>query len=636
MTGDHVTHPLLITIANIDSALRSSTSSHAFPLLALLPVPKFVGVRKGLHGILENRLTHSCLDLITRPLKVASQRGRWLSDCAGNLRFCFTPLVAYIMDTPEVTALTGVAGKTSHLTMATYKQFGDPFQHQPQTTASILTSLEILASHFDPSDIAVYTSNAKSTFRLNGVNLPFWRNWHLPGRSPPDPHQIFPIEILHHLHKAFWDHDMKWVIRAVGDVELDLRYSLIQPRSGYRHFSSGVSSLKQVTGHEHRDIQRYLLTLIPDDVDERFMLCIRSLLDLRYLAQLHQATEGDLCAISTALRLFHTHKQSIIDNNLRVGKRGTINHFEIPKLELLQSLISCVRWSGTLPQWSADTTERLHIDYIKTPRENTNGHDYPSQICRNLNRQEKCHYFDLATHLRDAVSLRSDLNDLDNPDQIFDVDNDWKYEFPDVTQALNPGQATDLFGISINIQSRPDPPCFPRTFATPTTAFHLNIRANHSSLTIDKVSTQYNIHDLLQGTRDFLSHFLHNQNTRVISGRRGPAWNANVPFDKVRVWYSVRVQTNSRIYPGVAPPQKLFASPPNEEWPGGRCNTAIFAQDAISGPSQPPPGLEGKWAHKLYPQSTKLVPRVFCGPDSYDFPSYMEHPNKAAPLPHVR
>ena len=120
MTGDRVAHPLLITIANIDSALRSSTSSHAFPLLALLPVPKFVGVRKGLHGILENRLTHSCLDLITRPLKVASQRGRWLSDCAGNLRFCFTPLVAYIMDTPEVTALTGVAGKTSHLTMATY------------------------------------------------------------------------------------------------------------------------------------------------------------------------------------------------------------------------------------------------------------------------------------------------------------------------------------------------------------------------------------------------------------------------------------------------------------------------------------------------------------------------------------
>ena len=72
MTGDHITHPLLIIIANIDSPLWLSTSSHAFPLLALLPMPKFIGVRKGLHGILENRLTHSCLNFITYLLKVMS------------------------------------------------------------------------------------------------------------------------------------------------------------------------------------------------------------------------------------------------------------------------------------------------------------------------------------------------------------------------------------------------------------------------------------------------------------------------------------------------------------------------------------------------------------------------------------
>ena len=280
MTGDRVAHPLLITLANIDSAVRTSTSSHAFPLLALLPVPKFVGVKKSLHGVLENRLAHSCLDLVTHPLKAASQHGLWLSDCAGKIRYCFTPLVAYIVDTPEATALTGVAGKTSHLTTATYKQFGDPFQHQPRTAGSILASLATLAAHFDPSDVAIYTSNAKKMFRLNGVDLPFWRNWHLPDGIPPDPHRIFPIEILHHLHKSFWDHDMKWAIRAAGGLELDLRYMLIQPRGGYRHFSSGVSLLKQVTGREHRDIQRYLLASIPDDIDDRFILCIRALLDL--------------------------------------------------------------------------------------------------------------------------------------------------------------------------------------------------------------------------------------------------------------------------------------------------------------------------------------------------------------------
>jgi len=603
MTGDRVAHPLLITLANIDSRLRSSSSSHAFSLLALLPVPKFIGVKKGLHGVLENRLTHSCLDFITHPLKVASQMGAWLSDYAGNIRRCFTPLIAYIVDTPEATALTGVAGKTSHLTMASYKEFGDPIQHPPRTAASILMSLNALASEFNPDEIATYTNNAKSMFRLNGVHLPFWRDWHLPDGTLPNPHQVFPIEILHHLHKSFWDHDVKWTIRAVGDRELDLRFSLIQPRNGYRQFSSGISSLKQVTGREHRDIQRYLLALIPDDIHDGFVLCIRALLDLRYVSQFHEVTERDLRTIFNALQVFHTYKQVIIDLGLRVGKAGPMKHFEIPKLELLQSIISCIQWSGTLPQWSADVTERLHIDYIKKPRENTNGHDYPPQICRNLDRQEKCWLFTLATELRDAVSANPDMAHLaDDPDQIFDLqaddDNDWKTELPHIAQAFGPPRATpDLFAIAQHDQSQPTPPSFPRTFATPTTAFHLNNRANISRSTIGAISTKYEIPDLLQATRDFFSHFLHDQNTRTLGGRRGPAWNANLPFEQVRVWSSVRVQTYSQLRSGLTPPEKLYASPASQEWPKGRCDTAIFVQDSTGGPLCPPPGLNGKRPH---------------------------------------
>ena len=274
MTGNHVAHPLLIMLANIHSTIWLLPSSHAFSLLALLPVPAFIDAKKALCGVLENRLIHLCLNFITHPLKIASQCGAWLSDYAGKIRLCFTPLVACIVDTPEATALACVAGKMSHLTTATYKEFGDPFQHQPRTAANILTSLQALASRFDPSEVASYANHAKTLFRLNGVDLPFWRDWYLPDETLPNPHQIFPIEILHHLHKFFWDHDAKWVIRGVGNSELDLRFSLLQPCNGYCQFSSGISSLKQVTGHEHRDIQRYLLALIPDDTDERFVLCI--------------------------------------------------------------------------------------------------------------------------------------------------------------------------------------------------------------------------------------------------------------------------------------------------------------------------------------------------------------------------
>lgn len=406
MTGNHSAHPLIITLANIDSKVRSSSSSHALELLALIPVPKFVGVKKGLHGVLENRLTHLCLNFITAPLKTIARHGAWMTDYAGYIRFCFTPLVAYIADTPEAGALAGVAGKTSHLTMASFRGFGDPFRHPPRTAADVLTSLDTLSAHFDPSNVGVYATNARQLFCLNGVDLPFWCDWGLPDGTLPNPSQLFPIEILHHLHKAFWDHDVKWIIRAIGDRELDFRFSLLQPRSGYRCFSSGISSLKQVTGREHRDVQRYILGLIADAVRPEFVVCIRTLLDLRYLSQLHEVNADILDDMIKALDTFHAFKQNILDLRLRVGKKGNpMTHFEIPKLELLQSIVPCIMWSGTLPQWSADVTERLHIDFIKAPKENMNNIDYYSQICRHLDRDEKCRHFDLATAIHTAANV---------------------------------------------------------------------------------------------------------------------------------------------------------------------------------------------------------------------------------------
>lgn len=595
ITGDHTSHPLLITLANINSATRLSNSSHALNLLALIPVPKFVGVKKKLHGILENRLLHLCLDFITSPLKAAARNGAWMADYAGYIRHCFTPLVAYVADTPEAAALTGVAGKTSHLTTANFKQFGDPFRHPPRMAIDMLASLDTLSDHFEPSNIEVYATKARELFRLNGVDLPFWRDWVLPDGTLPNPSQLFPIEILHHLHKAFWDHDAKWIIRAVGDHELDLRFSLLQPRSGYRHFSSGISALKQVTGREHRDIQRYILGLIADSVHPEFVICIRALLDLRYLSQLHDLKTSILDDIAKALATFHTFKQIILDLGLRVGKSGNeMSHFEIPKLELLQSIIPSIMWSGTLPQWSADATERSHIDFIKTPREKTNNRDYYSQICRHLDRDEKRRHFELATAIHTTTNTNtpppSPSHRSAEPDWVFNMP-DWKLELPQVAQLYGPPRpVTDLFAIAAAGTQINPIPLFPRTFATQTTAFHLNIRADTSHASIADVSTKFAIPDLLPALRDFFSHYLHDQQNRAISGRRGPLWNADVPFEALRVWHSVRVQTESGYSP--TPPRKLFASAPSNEWPTGRCDTAIFSIGEGE-PRRPPAGLGG-------------------------------------------
>ena len=84
MTGNHMVHLLLISLANIAMDFQTKSSNHVFLLLALLPILKFIHLDKDLHGVLENRLIHECLDLILEPLKIAAKIGIMMSDPLGN------------------------------------------------------------------------------------------------------------------------------------------------------------------------------------------------------------------------------------------------------------------------------------------------------------------------------------------------------------------------------------------------------------------------------------------------------------------------------------------------------------------------------------------------------------------------
>jgi hypothetical protein len=126
LVGDYCAHPLLIGLANIHVSTRLKLSSDAFLLAALLLIPKFIHKSKHIQGVLTNRLIHECLDIVLAPLKIAACIGIMMNDPLGNLRCCYTPLALYIVDTPEACMLAGVGGKTSPVTTAMYKQFGDP------------------------------------------------------------------------------------------------------------------------------------------------------------------------------------------------------------------------------------------------------------------------------------------------------------------------------------------------------------------------------------------------------------------------------------------------------------------------------------------------------------------------------
>ena len=346
---------------------------------------------------------HHCLEIVCKPLKEVSSKGAFMSDSLGRIRCFFPPIVAYITDTPEAAVIARVRGRTSHLTLASHKTFGDYFRHPTRLGSLTLAQIQTISEDVDPWDLEAFSKEAQKCFRLNGVHAPLWQDWALPDRSVAKPSQFLTPEPLHHWHKQFWDHDTKWSIRAIGNQEIDLRFSLLQPSVGFQHFKAGISSLKQVTGRDHRDIQHYIVPIIADTVSKEFMLCIRSLTDFRYLAQSHSINDCTLTQISHALDVFYQNKQVILDARARVGKGNkSLNHFFIPKIEFLHSVVLSICWSGAPIQWSADPTECTHIDVIKVPSENTNNGQYSPQICQHLDHDERRRLFDLTTAIREA------------------------------------------------------------------------------------------------------------------------------------------------------------------------------------------------------------------------------------------
>ena len=234
------------------------------------------------------------------------------------------------------------------------------------------------------------------------------------------PSRFFNPEVLHYLHKEFWGHDIQWCINVLGTAEINFRFSILQPVMGFCHFREGILSLRQVTGRTHRDIQHTIIAVIAGSAPRDIVIALHALMDFRYRVQACRIMEMDIELINSALQEFHAHKDSIIMNGLRCGKGNKpINNWYIPKIELMQSMAPSISRVGVAIQWSADITEHAHIDQIKDPAHASNNNNYDPQICRQLDRLEKCRNFELALSLRDP-ELRLDTGDDEPNDEMVD------------------------------------------------------------------------------------------------------------------------------------------------------------------------------------------------------------------------
>ncbi|KAG2124666.1 hypothetical protein DEU56DRAFT_873241 [Suillus clintonianus] len=537
MTGDRVAHPLLISLANIRMSTRLKSSSNAFVLTALLPVPKFIYKKKRMRGVLEDRLIHDCLNIVLRPLKHAAREGVMLSDPVGH--------------------------------------------------TTTLSQLTIARSKVDPNDIEGFFREAQK-FRLNGVNVPFWLDWLLS-----DPSHFLTPEFLHLIHREFYDHDAKWLICAVGDTEIDFRFSVLQAITGFRHFRGGISKLKQVTGRTQRDIQRSIIAVSADAVPSAVMTAIRALMDFRYLVQSPVIDDIQLTRISTALEEFHANKDAILDGGFRRGQRGrVIENWYIPKLELMQSIVPSIRNTGVPLQWTADTTEHAHITEIKDPARSSNNNNYDPQICRHLDRADKCRRFDLAMSLLDNMpdSKQQGSDDDDDADDDADFKADHDHDIPaDLLATIKyPGYShpiTNYFEIAKVLQHRETGtvPVPLRSFVVERTAFHLAYDPSIRNLSVDDAAIQFGLPDLRPAIADFLrQEATHGRDhIHTIGGTRRAGPTTPLPFDKLQVWFKLRLQdTDFHDTSIIRPAQTLNCAPPSDPWTSGRYDTVIINNDA--------------------------------------------------------
>ncbi|KAH7905274.1 hypothetical protein BJ138DRAFT_1138330 [Hygrophoropsis aurantiaca] len=453
--GDKSAWPVYLTIGNIEKSIRRQPSRHATVLLGYIPVSKLASFDD--NSLAGYRLFHYCMKRLLHPLIEAGKHGIEMVCADGMIRRVFPILAAYVGDHPEQCLVACCAENRCPKCLVEHDKRGmntaAPPRHHTDTLR-ILQSERI--GEYPPEFIAD---------GLRAVYSPFWAD--LPHT---DVFACITSDILHQLHQGvFKDHFAKWCMKLVGKSAFDKRFRAMTRYGGLRHFSKGVSMIKQWTGTEHKEMQRIFLGVIAGAVDGEVLTCARALLDFIYYAQYHSHTDITLQRMQAALDTFHATKDAFI----RLGIR---EHFNIPKLHSLLHYISTIRQLGSLDGFNSENSERLHIDYAKKAYRASSRKDYTIQMARWLQRQEAVVWWN--TYLDWRLDRELEKGNLDDTSVNSEDEHSQAHNLSTITSPL----------------------------ADNSNTYRLAKRSPHPNTSVSRLQQQYGATGFLEALTTFLQH----------------------------------------------------------------------------------------------------------------------------------
>ena len=181
----------------------------------------------------------------------------------------------------------------------------------------------------------------------------------------------------------------------------------------------------------------------------------------------------------------------------------------------------------------------------------TNHHDYDAQICRALDRNEKCRLF--ATTIRLQTSQNHDPGDLDIARLNGSEEPEGDHGIGDVFQGDILGdlwsakrQSTNFFKVAANVANKSTVvnSLPPQTIIAGLIAIHLNIEPMHHHQSIDEVAEEFGLPDLHGALADYVGREgqPHQRKFHTFGSPRRSGPDAELPFSELQIWHKVHLQ----------------------------------------------------------------------------------------------